>query len=106
MNTIYYCSGNCVCGDAADASARVSQTADRCDGQVLILVCDLHFMHLNFTVFFFTIIVELVSVVVLQNVELKILATDVSESKLPFQSQLLSYDTYFMNLQHLKNATN
>ena len=56
-------------------------------------------MNLNFTVFF-TITVELVSVDLMMLVELKVqlLATDVSEGKLPFQSQLLSYDTFFMNL--------
>ena len=57
--------------------------------------------------------VELVSVEVLMLVTtvLLILSTDVSTGKLSFQSsltssQLLSYDICFMNLQHLKNATN
>ena len=65
----------------------------------IIRNCTYDLIFIHFTV-------ELVSVELLLLVELKILATDVSESKLPFQSQLLSYDTYFMNLQHLKNATN
>ena len=55
----YHFSGTCVCGPGG--SACTSMVANKCVRQVLLQVCDLHFMHLNLTVFF-TITVEFVSV--------------------------------------------